>query len=193
MKKLNKKGFFLSEALIVGVVVTAVITVLYVGIINILNSYNKRAYYNNVSSLYTLDNIRSLMYDKGISYFVEKLGSDRYYLVTCDDFANPTSPGIEELCKYVYNFGSNEQPVGSTVVDKVLFTRYDISNLKGFSDDVITEGTTTDYIDALPIVADTNDYRLILILKERPDGTTPEAKLDLTSKHWYTTLKVVGE
>ena len=190
MKKLNKKGFFLSESLIVGAVVTAVVTLLYLSIMGILNNYSKREYYNNVSTLYTADNIRSLMYDKGIGYFIEKLGSQRYYLVNCGDFQDSTSLGEEELCEYIFNFGTREQEIGDVVVDKVIFTNYDVTQIKGYSDEVaILEGTTTDYISTIPIVRDTNDYRIIVILKERPNNGNSNS----SSKYWYTTLKIEGE
>lgn len=185
MRKINNKGFFLSETLIVATVVTAVVTLLYVTVIGLLNNYNKRLYYNNVSSLYAADNIRTLMYNKGIDYFKGKLGPNKYYLVTCGDFADATYPGEEELCNYVFNYGDTGNEIGNIVIDKVIFTKYDITPLRGFSDSVITEGTTTDYINTIPIVTDTNDYRIIVILKERNIETSK-------SKYWYTTLKVIG-
>lgn len=184
MKKLNTKGFFLSETIIVATVVTAVVTMLYATVIGLLGNYNKRSYYNSVSSLYAADNIRTLMYSKGIDYFVDKMGSNKYYSVTCADFADAASPGTEELCNFIYNYGTTENYVGTEVIDKVIFTKYDITPLKGFEDSVIKEGTTTDYIDTIPVVTGTEDYRIILILKERD---IDEAK----SKYWYTTLKVV--
>lgn len=206
MRKMDNKGFFLSETLIVATVVTAVVTLLYVTIIGLLNNYSKRSYYNNVSSLYAADNIRTLMYNKGISYFVDKLDENKYYLVTCDDFKDATYPGEEELCKYVFNYGEkdivekdeNGNPkkdkegnliirdnnIGSIIIDKVIFTKYDITALKGFSDSIITEGTTTDYINTIPIVEGTSDYRIIVVLKDREESKN--------RKYWYTTLKVIG-
>lgn len=185
MKKMNNEGFFLSETLIVATVVTAVVTLLYITIIGLLNSYSKRTYYNNVNSLYAADNVRTLMYEKGIDYFIEKLGTNKYYSVTCNDFADATYPGEEELCNYVYNYGQKGNEIGSIVIDKVIFTKYDITPLKGYSDTTtIIEGTTTDYINTIPIVTGTNDYRIILILKQR--GIEQKK-----SKYWYTTLKVI--
>lgn len=185
MRKINNRGFFLSETLIVATVVTAVVTLLYVTVIGILNNYNKRSYYNNVSSLYAADNIRTLMYNKGIDYFKEKLGVNKYYSVTCNDFSDPTYPGEEELCNYVFNYGQVNNEIGSIIIDRVIFTNYDITPLRGFSDSVITEGTTTDYISTIPIVTNTGDYRIIVILKERNMDSS-------SSRYWYTTLKVIG-
>ena len=41
-----------------------------------VKTYAMTVYYNNVSSLYAADNITTLMYNKGISYFVDKLGEN---------------------------------------------------------------------------------------------------------------------
>ncbi len=185
MRKINNRGFFLSETLIVATVVTAVVTLLYITVLGLLNNYNKRSYYNNVSSLYAADNIRTLMYNKGIDYFKSRLGSNKYYSVTCSDFIDPSYPGEEELCNYVFNYGEVNNEIGNVVIDKVIFTNYDITALRGFSDSVITEGTTTDYISTIPIVTNTSYYRIIVILKERNIENSK-------SKYWYTTLKVIG-
>ena len=88
MKNLNKKGFFMTEALMVIVFVTLIFTFLYVSVIPLIGNYNdKIVRESDIDIVYKLYSVR-----KAINEDTNKniLMNGEYNSITCNSFSNTT-------------------------------------------------------------------------------------------------------
>ena len=73
MKKNNKKGFMLAETLIVSTFIVGVLLFIYIQLRNINNNYSKALAYNDVTAIYSANNIRNFLlqdnYEEIKTYF----------------------------------------------------------------------------------------------------------------------------
>ena len=86
MKKLNKKGFFMTETLMVIVFVSLIFTFLYVSVIPLIGNYNDKVIReSDIDIVYKLYSVR-----KAINKDINKntLMSGNYKNIKCNDFAN---------------------------------------------------------------------------------------------------------
>ena len=58
MKKLNKKGFMLTETLIVATMLITILLVMYVQFKTVIRSYQQSFKYNTINNLYSLYNVK---------------------------------------------------------------------------------------------------------------------------------------
>ena len=86
MKNLNKKGFFMTETLVVIVFVAGIFTFLYMSVIPLIGNYNdKTRRESDIDIVYKLFSLR-----KAISKDTNKteMIKDDVKQITCDDFGN---------------------------------------------------------------------------------------------------------
>lgn len=131
MKKLNNKGFMLTETLIVAAFVIATLVFLYTQFRNINRSYTTSFKYNNVSELYALGSMGDYLKQNGLHIVgPASLLSDTKYidLTSCTDrFLSETN-----YCNSL---------VGSLNIKKIIITSENLDDLKAVidSDDKLSE------------------------------------------------------
>lgn len=86
MKKLNNKGFMLTETLIVATMLITVLMILYVQFKNVNSSFNESFSYNTVGASYGLYNVKIYVEENNYSLIAEKLKSSDYVdLTDCNE------------------------------------------------------------------------------------------------------------
>ena len=74
MKKKNNKGFMLTEALVVSILITTVLTFLYVHFKKVSNKVNDSFKFDTIQSMYSLDSIKGYIEQENYSSMVASLG-----------------------------------------------------------------------------------------------------------------------
>lgn len=82
MKKMNKKGFMLTETLIVSTMIITVLIVLYVQFKNVSRSFNDSFTYGAIGSSYNLYNAKLYVEQSNYSLMASKLTNDDYVDLT---------------------------------------------------------------------------------------------------------------
>lgn len=78
MKKIDKKGFMLTELLVTSTLVCTVLIFLYTQFFSVKKSYENSFKYNTVNGLYALSNIRSFLVDSDIYILKQNLNLNSY-------------------------------------------------------------------------------------------------------------------
>ena len=76
MKKMNNRGFMLTETLIVSTFLVSTLLFIYIQFNNINKTYEKSFKYNTVNSLYSLNNLKNYISNDGINNLKNKANSD---------------------------------------------------------------------------------------------------------------------
>ena len=141
----NKKGFFLTETLMVVVFIAGIFTFLYVSIIPLIGKYNDLAYReNNLDIVYKLFHLRSAMnVDNGI---VEKLNED-FVNVSCNDFTN------QEYCSKLIEY-----------LDLTDYNLLYVNSIKDNLDKLVAYPEIYDYVEK-------NNEDKVLLLQDKKLGT----------------------
>lgn len=115
MKKINNKGFFLVETVIVATFVCSVLIFLFIQIRNINKNYQRSFSYNTVNSLYSLDNFKLFLKDNGLDTIKNSLGGSTYYI----DLSNCS--GVTEInyCESIYE---------KLKIDKIIMVKEDMTS-----------------------------------------------------------------
>ena len=82
MKKINKKGFILVEAIVVGVFVLSLFTFLFVNIIPLIGKYEEQEMYDTIDGIYNTNLIRAMILGDDNMNAVLTLGDTPYVLYT---------------------------------------------------------------------------------------------------------------
>lgn len=78
MKKIDNKGFLLTELLVTATLVSTVLIFLYTQFYTIKRSYDTSFKYNTVNGLYALDNIRDFLEENDIYILTQGLNTTSY-------------------------------------------------------------------------------------------------------------------
>ena len=166
---MKKNGFMVVECIIASVVVLTVIIVLYTQVKAVTRAYVKSYNYDNITSLYALDNFRSFLlsdnnYDCLLSsYFSNKRTNSsncgkHYVYISCNTFEGPSI----NYCDTLLN-AMGITPHGSAP-RQIIFTSSDLKELKACNlrDDYGTlKSTFVDYILSLNNNESKDKYMLI--------------------------------
>lgn len=117
MKKLNKKGFMLTETLIVSTMLVAVLLILYVQFKNVTRSFYTSFNYDTVGSSYNLYNAKLYIEQSNYSLIAEKLKTSDYVDLT-------SCPGI-----YFTNTEYCEALFSKLGVKKIIMTNENLNSL----------------------------------------------------------------
>lgn len=154
MKKKNNKGFMLTEALVVSVLITTVLIALYVHFKQVSNRVNDSLKYDSIDSMYSLNSVRSYIEQENYSAMIAGLDVFDYVdLTDCSEyyFSN------KDFCKSIFD---------SLGIEQIIITKenlYGLLNNKTFTEDYIN-GSFKKYIEQIAYEK-TNGYRLIASLK----------------------------
>ena len=78
MKKMNKKGFLLAEAIVVGVFVLSLFTFLFVNVVPLVGQYEAMEKYDTINGAYNANLIRTMILEDDNSEEILNLGSNPY-------------------------------------------------------------------------------------------------------------------
>lgn len=133
MKKLDSKGFLLTELLVTATLVSTVLIFLYTQFYTIKRSYDTSFKYNTVNGLYALSNVRSFLEENDIYILTQGLNTTSYIDLKNDNLQTANTTYFNELMT-----GLN--------IKYLIFTNQNIDNLIN----QINNGTALN--------SDTNEY-----------------------------------
>lgn len=133
MKKLDSKGFLLTELLVTATLVSTVLIFLYTQFYTIKRSYDTSFKYNTVNGLYALSNVRSFLEENDIYILTQGLNTTSYIDLKNDNLQTANATYFNELMT-----GLN--------IKYLIFTNQNIDNLIN----QINNGTALN--------SDTNEY-----------------------------------
>lgn len=133
MKKLDSKGFLLTELLVTATLVSTVLIFLYTQFYTIKRSYDTSFKYNTVNGLFALSNVRSFLEENDIYILTQGLNTTSYIDLKNDNLQTANTTYFNELMT-----GLN--------IKYLIFTNQNIDNLIN----QINNGTALN--------SDTNEY-----------------------------------
>lgn len=133
MKKLDSKGFLLTELLVTATLVSTVLIFLYTQFYTIKRSYDTSFKYNTVNGLYALSNVRSFLEENDIYILTQGLNTTPYIDLKNNNLQTANTTYFNELMT-----GLN--------IKYLIFTNQNIDNLIN----QINNGTALN--------SDTNEY-----------------------------------
>ncbi len=152
MKKLGKKGFMLTETLIVSTMLITILIILYVQFKNVTRSFYASFTYNTVGSSYNLYNAKLYIEQSDYSLIAEKLKTNTYIDLTDCPGSYFTST---DYCETLFT---------KLGVTKIIMTN---ENLHSLIEDNDFDGDFNDFLNSIDYES-TDGYRLIGSFK---DGT----------------------
>lgn len=169
MKKMNKKGFLLAEAIVVGVFVLSLFTFLFVNVVPLVGQYEAMEKYDTINGAYNANLIRTMILEDDNSEEILNLGSNPYKIYEREDLCSDKNLDKENYCWKL---------LGDTYlnVDKIYITWYRTERIKATSlkNDVDFDRAARDYIASLddykqPAGATYDNYKRIIVCYN--DGT----------------------
>lgn len=170
MKLLKSNGFILIETLIVTVFLMSIFTFLYVNIVPLNERYVRIKNYDDVTSVYAVDEIRTLIArDTNFSSLIA--GIDNLNVVykditNCNLYNNRT---FCETLKKALDIVDN--PNNEDLKGRIIISKYELTQLKSKikTDEIFTENGDSffrEYINYLPKYTDKNiseGYRIFIV------------------------------
>lgn len=155
MKKLNNRGFMLTEVLIVSTLLTTVLLVMYTQFKNIKRTFDQEFKYNNVNDLYSLNNVKKYIEQENYTAMAGRLENDNYVRI---ESCNNNYYESTEYCERLYE---------NLEIEKLYLTK---TNLFKIKDSLDLNKATKDFIKT--IESETGQgYRLIAEFKDNRYAT----------------------
>lgn len=161
MKKMNNKGFMLTEVLIVATFLVTTLLFIYIQFNNITRTYDNSFKYNTVNGLYNAKNIISYISNDGIENLKNGLSQDGVEFINITDCSNAYFTETE-YCSIL---------MSSANVKTALFTNENLETL--ISTTTNLDQTLTDFINYINYEG-TNEYRMVI---EFNDNTFASLKI----------------
>lgn len=151
MKKLNTKGFFMIETIVVIAIAATILVILYSQINVLFKNYERNAKYNTVESIYAVRNIKT--------YIDENYTEDLLTDLT-------TSGPIFDITAYDFDVnGYYDSLVTHSNIKKVYFTPYNINDVIASYADYDINAAFLNYLKTIKVSDEKADtYRIIVIL-----------------------------
>lgn len=163
MKKMNNRGFMLTETLIVATFLVTTLLFLYIQFNKVTKTYEDSFKYNTVNGLYATNNILDYLQKEGMGKLAEKLNGQTYV-----DFTSCSKDFFFEqsYCQVLLE---------SLKVEKALFTKADLTNIKASH-----KGLDQDMVSFIDYLKDTSSLKYRLLVKFK-DGTFASINVDFCS------------
>lgn len=167
-KRINNKGFMITELLVVTVAIMAIFTIIYSNFFPTLGEYEKREQYNNISSTYAsfylrvfyLENFFEYSSSKVEDLLISKVDSNGYQTLvsngSCTNFVTEEEKESLSIDK-VIDFTKCNDLVSNLGIKEAIITKYQTSNLKN-----VYSGNLKEYINYLPNYKEDGSYRIII-------------------------------
>ena len=179
MKKNNKKGFILAEAIVVGVFVLSLFTFLFTNIIPLVGQYEALEKYDTISSVYNANLIRMMILEDEKAADILSLGSNPYKVYSKDTLCDSSTMKNVNYCKKLLSDTFLN-------VDKIYITWFRTAKIKAASNrnEYDFNRATREYIATLddfkePSGETYNKYKRIIISFN--DGTFSNIEVKIAS------------
>lgn len=160
MKKMNNRGFMLTETLIVATFLVTTLLFIYLQFNNVVKTYDTSFEYNTVNGLYAVNNIANYINSDGIDALKNAISSSEYVNITsCSDIYFTETNYCQTLLE-------------NLKVKTVLFTKEDLTGLKNSSTDL--DQTMIDFINYINYEK-IEAYRIVA---EFSDGTFASLRVE---------------
>ena len=143
--KINKKGFILTETLIVSSIVVFTLIILYTQFRKLNTNYNTGYSYNQTSDIYLLGNIKKFFKQDGLIY--ENFEGDYIDITEC----NSTNYNNTEMCNYL---------IEDAGISKLIYSKISVTKLKKDLNELNYNAGLVKYISTIDS-AYSDGYRLI--------------------------------
>ena len=180
LKKINNKGFVMTETLIVAVFIMAVFAIMYNNYYPLIGEYERREVFDDIDSKYAAFWIkRFIQHDSFIltPEMIMQIENNAYTMVDCNDI----DPDLDDYRRTMCNRLIRElQVMGADSTPHIYMTKY---NLVDFKEKVKTDvdyatfsGGLQDYVNFLPEYSKISSlnfasYRIIVEFDRRKNGT----------------------
>ncbi len=162
MKKNNNLGFMLTETLIVSSFISVVLLYMFVNFRKTYQYYEKTFTYNTVNSLYATNHIKKYIMSNEVDY-----GDIKNTLEGATQYKDLTD------CSGILFQGSDycKKLLENLEVEKVYFTKNDISNLASFMKSGGVDERIITFLDYVKYDKLESGYRLIVFFKDETIAT----------------------
>lgn len=175
MKKLNRKGFVMTETLVVAVFIMGIFGIMYNNYYPLIGEYERREVFDDVDSKYGAFWIKRFIQHSSYDLSAAQkntINNNGYVLFSCNNINNDYRKTMcKKLLKELEVKDYNVQP-------KVYITKYNLetfkSNVAADTDYATFSGGFSDYVNYLPVyrVPSLNDaaYRVLIEFDRNKNG-----------------------
>ncbi len=154
MSKLNSKGFFIIETLVVIMISVVVLTIFYRQISSLYNNYEQGYHYDTIPSLHAANNIKTFIMEEDFSSLIHDIYEKSHIDITNYVFA---SPDLFSDLKDTLN------------VQKIYLTQYDVRDMVKNASKYNFDMLFVNYLKTLRSLEQVNTrdfYRIIIIFND---------------------------
>ena len=177
LKKINNKGFVMTETLIVAVFIMAIFAIMYNNYYPLIGEYEKREVFDDIDSKYAAFWVKRFIQHESF-HFTSEMASDiennSYTMVDCNDIIN------DDYRKTMCNRLIRElQIMNADTTPHIYMMKYNLENfkekVKTDVDYVIFSGWLQDYVNFLPEFSKVESlnfaqYRIIIEFDRKKNG-----------------------
>ncbi len=175
MKKLNNKGFVMTETLVVAVFIMGIFGIMYNNYYPLIGEYERREVFDDVDSKYGAFWVKRFIQHSSYNLtaaMVNSINNNGYTMVSCNNITNDYRKTMcTKLLKELEVKDYSSQP-------KIYLTKYNLETFKNYvkadTDYATFSGGFSDYVNYLPIykVGSLNDasYRILIEFERNKNG-----------------------
>ena len=175
MKKLNSKGFVMTETLVVAVFIMGIFGIMYNNYYPLIGEYERREVFDDVDSKYGAFWVKRFIQHSSYNLSLDMrnaINSNGYTMFSCDNISNDYRKTMcKKLVRELEVKDHGSQP-------KIYITKYNLETFKNYvkadTDYTTFSGGFSDYVHFLPIykVPSLNDaaYRVLIEFERNKNG-----------------------
>ena len=175
MKKLNNKGFVMTETLVVAVFIMGIFGIMYNNYYPLIGEYERREVFDDVDSKYGAFWVKRFIQHSSYNLTLDMrnaINSNGYTMFSCDNISNDYRKTMcKKLVRELEVKDHGSQP-------KIYITKYNLETFKNYvkadTDYATFSGGFSDYVNFLPIykVPSLNDaaYRVLIEFERNKNG-----------------------
>lgn len=175
MKKLNNKGFVMTETLVVAVFIMGIFGIMYNNYYPLIGEYERREVFDDVDSKYGAFWVKRFIQHSSYNLSLDMrnaINSNGYTMFSCDNISNDYRKTMcKKLVRELEVKDHSSQP-------KIYITKYNLETFKNYvkadTDYATFSGGFSDYVNFLPIykVPSLNDaaYRVLIEFERNKNG-----------------------
>lgn len=175
MKKLNNKGFVMTETLVVAVFIMGIFGIMYNNYYPLIGEYERREVFDDVDSKYGAFWVKRFIQHSSYNLSLDMrnaINSNGYTMFSCDNITNDYR---KTMCKKLVRELEVKDHISQP---KIYITKYNLETFKNYvkadTDYATFSGGFSDYVNFLPIykVPSLNDaaYRVLIEFERNKNG-----------------------
>lgn len=175
MKKINNKGFVMTETLVVAVFIMGIFGIMYNNYYPLIGEYERREVFDDVDSKYGAFWVKRFIQHSSYNLSLDMrnaINNNGYTMFSCDNITNDYRKTMcKKLVRELEVKDYSSQP-------KIYITKYNLETFKNYvkadTDYATFSGGFSDYVNFLPIykVPSLNDaaYRVLIEFERNKNG-----------------------